>query len=352
MSKQVETTRECVVFSTPGKIPLQSFTMFGLNAKPESKNPFGFFGTGLKIAIAVCLRMQQEVVIWRGLDKYTFYTKKTDFRGKEFQTVRMKKETWSFMNRIFLRPSYMDLPFTTELGKHWELWQAFREFETNTMDENGSTAVEYWAADSKHVHENRTCIVVYGARFLDEFYDRSKNFLEGGLSERTSDESIQVLNKPSKHVYYRGVRVWDLKEESIYTYNFLRSIDLTEDRTAKHPFMLESWIAEYIMQSDDPAFLQRTVVAPRAATFERNLSYNYVSALPSASFVGAARESPNVRAKELVKVAEERKAYTVARINIPEEVSEEGKVALREAVLEQWPNATIFFDNDSRVVDF
>ena len=65
MSKQVETTRECVVFSTNGLIPLQAFTMFGLNAKPESKNPFGFFGTGLKIAIAVCLRMQQEVVIWR-----------------------------------------------------------------------------------------------------------------------------------------------------------------------------------------------------------------------------------------------------------------------------------------------
>lgn len=328
---------QCVVFSTPGLIPIEAFTVFGMNAKPNSKNPFGFFGTGLKIAIAVCLRMDQEVVIWRGKDKYTFYTKKEDFRGKEFRKIRMKRETWH-VGDIF-RKSYHELPFTTELGKHWELWQAFREFQTNTMDENGST----YLGDHQEVYalqralEDNTCITVTGSKFVDEFHDRARNFLPDGLTVREGDESLQVIDRPSKHVYYRGVRVWDLKEEAQYTYNFLRTIDLTEDRTAKYPFLLESWICEHIMQSEDESFLEKTVSNPLSGRWERSLSYNYTSVTPSSSFRSAAVRSPNVKAKEVVKVAETAKSTTRLLITIPKPTIEDEELyQLTERVQALW----------------
>jgi hypothetical protein len=294
-----------VVFSTPGLIPIEAFTVFGMNAKPNSTNPFGFFGTGLKIAIAVCLRMNQEVVIWRGKDKYTFYTRQQDFRGKEFARIRMKKETATLSDRLLGRPSYHELPFTTELGKHWELWQAFREFQTNTMDENGVTFIASLNSvqgprgkelESLKEQPESSHIVVTGQKFVDEYHDRDRNFLPDGLTVREGSEKLQVLDRPSKHVYYRGVRVMDLKEEAKYTYNFLNHIDLTEDRTAKYPFLLESWICEHIMQSKDEKFVEDTV-GRSSSGYERSLGYRYTDVRPSATFVSVASSSPNPAAK-------------------------------------------------------
>lgn len=328
-----------VVFSTPGLIPIEAFTTFGMNAKPNSTNPFGFFGTGLKIAIAVCLRMDQEVVIWRGRDKYTFYTKKEDFRGKEFQKVRMKRETWH-IGDIF-KKAYIELPFTTELGKHWDLWQAFREFHTNTTDEGGIVQIEYWSGDSKHIHDDRSLVQVTGQKFLDEYFDRGRNFLPDGLTERVGSDGIQVLDRPSKHVYYRGVRVWDLKEESIYTYNFLQHVDLTEDRTAKYPFLLESYICDLIKESEDEAFLKKTVAAPRENTFERNLGYRYSSSEPSSYFKAAAVNSPVVAAKELVRVAETKVDVTYLTVRIPKKATDEEVEDIRGYIQHYFPGTFV-----------
>jgi hypothetical protein len=321
-----------VVFSTPGLIPIEAFTMFGVNAKPNSTNPFGFFGTGLKIAIAVCIRMGQEVVIWRGKDKYTFFLKQTDFRDKEFGYVRMKKETPSLSDRLLGRPSYHSLPFTTELGKTWELWQAFREFQTNTMDEGGNTFI---VNPGYHPPEpEKSFVVVTGSKFVDEYHDRHRNFLEDGLTERSeSSGALQVLDKPSNHVYYRGVRVMDLKEEAKYTYNFLRHIELTEDRTAKYPFLLEAWICEHIMTSEDEDFVE-DVVGSRSRGYERSLGYRYTDTRPSATFISVAQNSPNSAAKE--KAVEAGKPIiptTRITITVPRsEVTDDELTMLEEAV--------------------
>ncbi len=331
--------RDCIAFVTPGLIPIEAFTTFGMNAKPNSTNPFGYFGTGLKIAIAVCLRLGQEVVVLRGKEKYTFYTKKEDFRGKAFQKVRMKKETFSFGD--LLRKSYHDLPFTTELGKHWELWQAFREFQTNTMDESGYTQREIWDESDTHISANNSVILVLGQKFQDEFFDKDRNFLPDGLTERTTTNDIQVIDRPSKHVYYRGVRIWDLKEEAQFTYNFLRHVDLTEDRTAKYPFILESNICDLILQSEDEGFLEKAVKNPPSSSFERGLSYNYTSSVPSSHYRAAAVFSPNVRAKEIVKVMEAKQDLTVLRIAIPKTLGDEEVITLTEMLQDLYPNTTV-----------
>ena len=306
-----------VVFSTPGLIPIEAFTTFGMSAKPESTNPFGKFGTGLKIAVAVCLRYRQEVIVWRGKDKYTFFTQDKDFRGKQFQKVRMKRE-WKNLDKLYKKPfsrSYHDLPFTTELGKHWELWQAFREFQTNTMDENGWTCTVDRPGENDDTDITR--IQVTGSKFVDEYHDRNRNFLEDGLTVREGSDRIQVIDKPSSHIYFRGVRVHDLKEEAMYTYNFLMDVELTEDRTAKYPFILESYIAEYFMTTESPDKIRIAVSSPKEGSFERSLPYRYTSVLPSKAFTEAAQKSPNVGARELVKVKETTSSSTILTIRIP-----------------------------------
>jgi hypothetical protein len=303
-------TKPCVVFSTPGLIPLESFTTFGVNAKPNSTNPFGYFGTGLKYAISVLLREEQEVVLYRGRDKYTFYLKREDFRDKQFSFVRMKLERWSILG-FFGSPQYTKLPFTTELGKNWKLWQAFRELETNTRDEGGETylnepewerdhldasRLDYGRLQADSMNIDSTQICVYGNRFIDEYHDRHRNFLPEGKVVR-EDAALQVIDKPSKHVYYRSVRIMDLSEEAEFTYNFLSHVDHTEDRTAMYPSYLEMKIAEHISQSEDEEFLSRAVGTRR---YERNFNYGYAST-PSTPFIQVARESPNPTAREIAE---------------------------------------------------
>lgn len=280
-----------VAFRTPGLIPLESFTTFGVNAKPNSKNPFGYFGTGLKYAIAVLLRNGCTVVLHRGNAEFTFYPKRSDFRGRDFDFVRMRRRN------VLGNFTYHSLPFTLELGKNWELWQAFRELETNTRDENGETFLttdEYYPAP----HSDRTCILVSGEKFVDEFLDMGKHFLADGKTVR-EDEAIQVIDRPSNHIYYRGVRVMDLKEEAEFTYNILRQIDLTEDRTVKYPFLVETMIAEHIMESEEPDFVSRAVTTQRWES--RGLGYGYASATPSATFRSYAPAIVNPTAKEYLK---------------------------------------------------
>ncbi|MEB3029886.1 hypothetical protein VJI72_08855, partial [Parvimonas micra] len=71
--------------------------------------------------------------------------------------------------------------------------------------------------------------------------------------------------------------VLDLKEEAQFTYNILREMTLTEDRTLKYAGEAEAVIAKYMQQSKDSAYLQKVVAAPRAATFEHSLNHHGTS---------------------------------------------------------------------------
>lgn len=269
----------CVAFETQGLIPLEAFTTFGVNVKPNSTNPFGYFGTGLKYAIAVCLRHGCEVELWRGKDHYKFYAKQGEFRGKDFDFVRMRRRNSLGLVR------YDQLPFTLELGKNWELWQAFRELETNTRDEGGRTFL-LGANDDFEPLSGGTTILVTGSRFVDEYHEMGRHFLAEGKTVR-EDEAVQVIDRPSKHIYYRGVRIMDLKEEAEFTYNILKTISLTEDRTAKYSFEVEQAIADHWISSEDDTLVGRVLKTDRWEGHGLNYAYAYTT--PSPAFSGRAR---------------------------------------------------------------
>lgn len=105
-----------IIFENLGEIDFRSISHFGINVKP-GKSPIGFFGTGLKYAIAVLMRTGQKVTIYSGLSKCTIGTEESEFRGKNFNFIKATVDD---------NPSY-DIGFTTELGKMWPLWAAYRE---------------------------------------------------------------------------------------------------------------------------------------------------------------------------------------------------------------------------------
>lgn len=272
-----------VVFATPGKLDLRSIMTFGLNSKPNTGHPIGFFGTGLKYAIAVLTRHNIPISLHIDGQLWTVSTEKSQFRDKEVTEVFLER------HRKMLPPQVRKLPFTTELGKTWELWQAFRELYSNTLDEKGDTFVHEAAWDD-HVQSytppkkrGMTYIVVESEDFVQEYFDREKTFLPEGLAAQESTEDIQVFDRPSKYVYYRGIRVLDLKEHeySSLTYNILRRIELTEDRTAKSQWEVQYCLAVALAAHEDPEIIKKAVTSK--APLERGMNFTWGN--PSSVFL-------------------------------------------------------------------
>lgn len=276
-----------IAFITPGLIDVRAFTLFGINSKPNTKNPIGFFGTGLKYATAICCRLGAKVEVWIGTTKYIFFTRPSKFRDKDFSAIRMKRETWTFTDvALFKRANYNDMPYTTELGKTWDAWQAYRELASNTIDEDGEIKIvddNFDPIAEGIVASDRTIIIVRSTSIANAHMERDKVFLPDGLKERAVGQYVQILDKPSKHLYYRGLRVADIPKPALFTYNFLAEQELTEDRTIKNEYSARINLAYQVVKSDDENFID-TVLTASDQNWEHGLDFDYVSQAPSEAF--------------------------------------------------------------------
>jgi hypothetical protein len=232
---------DIVTLANPGLIPMEAVTTMGVSAK-EGENPIGFFGTGLKYAIAGLLRTSHRITIWRGLDRHDFATEKAEVRGKEFDFIRMTGPEGS-----------QQLGFTTHLGAQWETWQVFRELYSNCLDESGDlsfTAVE--------PREGWTTIRVTGVAFAEAARQRAKYFLAS--TPIWADADVEVHPGQSSGIYYRGVLVGAFPVPAAFTYNLIGSQSLTEDRTLKYLFMADHYVQAALAKCEDREFLRKVLL--------------------------------------------------------------------------------------------
>lgn len=242
-----------VSLTNPGLIPIEAVTTMGVSAK-DGENPIGFFGTGLKYAIASLLRLGHKVTIYRGLERYDFCTEVGEVRGKEFNFIRMNGPDGD--NR---------LGFTTHLGAKWEMWQAFRELYSNCLDESGSISFS-----TVQPEEDVTTIHVSGEDFAEAARLRDKYFL--ATKPIHSGLMVDVHPGPSSGIYYRGVLAARLETPSVHTYNITTSTDLTEDRTIKHRWMVDGYIAYTLTKCADRKVLDVALTAQNA--YEAGLGFS------------------------------------------------------------------------------
>jgi hypothetical protein len=257
------------VFENDGEIDVRSISTFGVSVK-ESSNPIGFFGTGLKYAIAVLLRAGHAMSVYSGSNVIEFTLQADSVRGQEFQFVAMS------VNGNAPQP----IGFTTELGKTWELWMAYREIACNCKDEGGEGRFTH---DHPQPEAGKTKIIVTGEPFEGVFINRTQYILEDA-PWLMADPHMEVRNYPSAHFYYRGVRVMGFNVKSMFTYNGLEKLDLTEDRTVKEQWQPKYRIARAVLASTDAAFI-RAVLGAKDDTLEGNLDFHGWGIKPSDEFL-------------------------------------------------------------------
>lgn len=271
-----------VVHVTPGLLDIRSITVMGLSAKPRSGNPIGMFGTGLKYAIATLCRHGCSPVLWIGQDKYTFVGREDRFRGQPFMKIRarLEKPSWA-------RARYIDLPFTTEYGRFWRPWMAFREIEANTRDEGGETYHDTAPVDRIIGRDGATVIVVDLPEYVHAYMLKDETFLPGGRALLDPGgppvEALEV--GPRDKLYWRGLRVVDLDKPTVRTWNFICPLELTEDRTLKHLFMARAALARWLASECDDARLIEDVITADGRHWEHRLEFEYHAGQPSPLFL-------------------------------------------------------------------
>lgn len=243
-----------IVFQNQGEIDPRSIKTFGVNSK-ESKSAIGYFGTGLKYAIAVLLRKGCHIEVWSGMNHYTFSVAETQIRHGKFDIIKMNDE---------------ELGFTTELGKNWDISGAYRELYCNCTDEEGEiTKTEFDITPL----EGFTTIIVWGDAIEKAHENSDEIILDKSRKPLFVTQGIEVYQGSCGHVYYKGVNVGKLEYPTQYTYNILVPISLTEDRTAKHSWEIATILSSWVVEIKDSKFLTRFLTVGKG-TYENYVDIN------------------------------------------------------------------------------
>ncbi len=256
--------RQAIIFKNTGLIETRAITTIGVSVK-ESDNPFGYFGTGLKYAIGILLRNGCSITIHRGLERLEFGLTPTKIRGETFSIVTMNGR---------------ELGFTSQIGKNWELWMAYRELYCNTLDEGGDVYIGETTPE-----EDMTHISVMGEAFEQIHHNRRDFILQSSPIETCSMWHTEFHDHPSmKGYFFKGILVGGAGKKTLITYNFLENVVLTEDRTVKSPFDCEWNLVGAIKRSENSYLIEKIVTAGEAFQ-EGEFRFSYNSGKPSDTFL-------------------------------------------------------------------
>ncbi len=218
-----------IIFKNKGLIDPILLNSFGVSVK-ETDNPIGKFGTGLKYAIATLLRKGIKIKILSGRDCIKVSTIKREVRGKTFNFVAFNDEISNF---------------ATNLGKDWELWEAYRELYSNCLDENG----EVFISDNIIPEDNFTQVIIDNDEFEDIYLNNHKYFLN--VENKTplfSYDDIEIYDGEGSCIFYKGVKATnDDNFKSKFTYNINCHATITENRRFEYPEAVKKWIIETII---------------------------------------------------------------------------------------------------------
>lgn len=255
-----------IIFQNDGDLDPLSIKTFGCSVK-QTNNPIGFFGTGLKYALAVLLRTGHSVTLQTAGMSMEFGVQPVEIRGTSFKLVTLKGEP---------------LGFTTDLGKLWENWMAYRELYCNSKDEPGGVVFE--SNTVPPVEQGKTRLIVSGPEIVSSHNKRNEFILEDRVPDFVLGGGVEIFDRPSTYIYYRGIRVSRTPTPSMFTYNLTCGMELTEDRTLKEPSQAYYKIARAVLSTAPVEVLERILLASRQ-TLESSFDYHGWSTQPSEEFL-------------------------------------------------------------------
>jgi hypothetical protein len=203
-----------------GIAAVQAFTVLGLSTARGDASKIGQFGSGSKHSVNLLLRNQMGPTIYLGNDKLTFHTKTDSMHGKEFKLVYYNFKGQEHSTGFALEFGEMD----------WDsIGMALREFISNAIDSVGYENIQVELVDDIIPFEGSTTVYIPANDQVKQyFYNLPEHFLHfAGLAD------VGILEKaepsPAK-IYRKGVFVRQVKNVSMFDYNFGDDVKIDESR--------------------------------------------------------------------------------------------------------------------------
>lgn len=266
-----------MIFHNPGLIDLDAVRTMGVSVKRPGS--FGYFGTGLKFAIATILRGGGSITIWRGEAMHTIGTVTKEIRGEEFEIICLDDE---------------QMGITNQLGRNWKPWMVLRELGCNARDEGGDFNLlpenedERARAIDEHIGEDMTRIIVDWPDLDAAFAEQDTLFLDPDLPRIFESDDLEACDGESQFIFYRGVRVYKLPRKSRLTYNLLSDQYLTEDRSLIGHHSLDEALRDYLLADAEQELIEMLITGE--GQYEPEIDFKSHSQEPSRAFLDAALE--------------------------------------------------------------
>lgn len=239
-------------FSNPGEVPINAFKLLGASTKRNQTGKIGFFGTGLKYAIAVMLRDEIEFKIFIGEKEVKIGTRSTDFAGNKVGVITVNGEKTSM---------------TIDAGIDWEPWFAIREIYSNALDEGGTMEL----ADEPKPEADTTKIYIkmsdklgnVASDWQDYFSMKRKALDENAIEFPDRSDIYRILEKRNPQTPYtifrKGIRVQQYKyQNSLFDYD-VSNISINESRVARSDWESRQRSAEALALTTKPEIVNKFI---------------------------------------------------------------------------------------------
>ncbi len=213
--------------SNQTEIDENAFTLLGACTKRDDSNKIGYFGSGLKYAIAVLLRENIEFKVFSGEKEIVIGLESQLFREQAFNVITVNGKKTSL---------------TTSMGVDWKIWQAIREIFCNALDETDST---HGIVEEIIPKDGVTSFYLpVGNEEIQQILNSWDNYFSFNRTQIAGDccKIFHSLNDTT-NIYRKGIRCHDSSFHSLYDYDFSK-IRINESRTIKYTWEINEGIAQ------------------------------------------------------------------------------------------------------------
>lgn len=212
-----------VCFENKGEVPVNAFKLLGASTKRGDASKIGYFGSGLKYALAVLLREGIDFKIYSGAKEVKIGLRKTSFGDQKIDVMTVNGEKTSI---------------TVDAGIDWEPWFAIREIYSNTMDENGSMGlnkpIEAAAGTTKIFVDASDEKLKFIFQNWPAYFTQNRQPVLDNAYGRIYDKLPTV---PNYIVFRKGIRAYENRKHSVFDYD-LHALDINESRVAKYSWQV------------------------------------------------------------------------------------------------------------------
>lgn len=243
-----------------GEIDINSFLLIGATNKRGNDDMIGYFGSGLKYAIAVLLKFGIPFSVFTGTKEIKITTSRKDFRGQKIDVIKINGKLTNM---------------TTDMGPSWKAWFAVREIYCNAIDEGEHNI---GITDKPAGEKGKTLFFIQFGDELKHMFSNWDKYFSDKRKDLVIENKLHGVkmfsgNKEDLIVYRKGIQCYYEKKSSLYHYD-LSWVDINESRVLESFWDLKFHLPKKIAQMADSGVI-KNIFDNYKDTFEGGLEWHY-----------------------------------------------------------------------------